>query len=88
MQYLETCLLIAEADRVLCHLVMVFYCLSPLGVQNETPLLPRICCYSWVVCLLGFWFRNAPLVANPISESIVFGLLFQNKLTHFTFLDA
>ena len=23
MQHLETCLLIAEADRVLCHLVMV-----------------------------------------------------------------
>ena len=25
MQHLETCLLIAEADRVLCHLVMVFF---------------------------------------------------------------
>ena len=24
MQHLETCLLIAEADRVLCHLVMLF----------------------------------------------------------------
>ena len=27
MQHLETCLLIAEVDRVLCHLVMFLNCL-------------------------------------------------------------
>ena len=78
IQHLETRLLIAEADRVLCHLVMVFYCLFPLDIQNETQVLPRIFCYSWLVCLLGFWFRNSPLVGNKISESIVF----KNELTH------
>ena len=51
MQHLETCLMIAEADRVLCH-VMVFI-FATGSVQNETQLLPR-CCYSWLVCLLGF----------------------------------
>ena len=31
-------------------------------------------CYSWMVCLLGFWLRNAPLVTveNPILDGIVF----------------
>ena len=38
MQHLETFLLIAEADRVLCHLV-TFNCLFPLDVQNEIQLL-------------------------------------------------
>ena len=48
MKHLETGLLIAEGDRVLCHLVMVFYCLFPLDIQNETRLLPRRFCYSWL----------------------------------------
>ena len=34
MQHLETCFLIAEADRVLCHLVM-FLTAFPLDVHNE-----------------------------------------------------
>ena len=58
--------------------------LFPLDVQNEIQLLPRIFCYSWLVRLLGFWLRNVLLVEIPISESIIF----KNKLTHFTFLDA
>ena len=31
-------------------------------------------CYSWMVCLLGFWLKNAPLikVENPILDGIVF----------------
>ena len=61
MQHLETFLLIAEADRVLCHLVM-FNCLFLLDVQNEIQLLSRFFCYSWLVCLLGFWLINVTLI--------------------------
>ena len=37
----------------------VFSCLSPLYVQNEIQLLSRVFCYSWPVCLLGFWLTNS-----------------------------
>ena len=62
--------LTAEADRVLCQLVMfltVFF-------QNEIQLLSRVFCYSWLVCVLVFWLRDASLVkvGNPISDGIVF----------------
>ena len=53
----------------------VFKCLSSLDVQNEIQLLSRFFSYSWLVCLLGFWLRNAQLVqviGNPISDGIVF----------------
>ena len=40
----------------------VFNCLFPLDVQNEIQLLSRVFCYSWLVCSLGFWLRNASLV--------------------------
>ena len=53
----------------------VFHCLFPLDVQNEIQLPSRLFCYSWLVCLLGFWLRNAPLVkviGYPISDGIVF----------------
>ena len=52
----------------------VFNCLFPLNVQNEILLLSRVFCYSWLVCLLGFWLRNTSLVkvGNPISDGIVF----------------
>ena len=52
----------------------VFNCLSPLNVQNEIQLLSRVFCYLWLVCLLGFWFRNTSLVkvGNPILDGIVF----------------
>ena len=40
----------------------VFNCLFPLDVQNEMQLLSRVFCYSWLVCLLAFWLRNASLV--------------------------
>ena len=39
----------------------VFNCLFPLDVQNEIQLLSRVSCYSWLVCLFGFWLRNASL---------------------------
>ena len=45
----------------------VFNCPLPLNVQNEIQLLSRVFCYSWLVCLLGFWLRNASL-----SDGIVF----------------
>ena len=85
MQRLETCLLIAEADRILCHLVMsltVFFYLMFQGAANKI-----ILCNSWLVCLLHFWLRNAPLVkviGNPISDGIVFKL----ELTHLPLLEA
>ena len=52
----------------------VFDCLFPLDVQNEIQLLSRVFSYSWLVCLLGFWLRNASLVKAyyPISDGIVF----------------
>ena len=51
----------------------VFNCLFPLDVQNEIQLLSGVFCYSWLVCLLGFWLRNPSLVkvGNPISDGIV-----------------
>ena len=57
MQHLETC-----GD--------VFNCLFPLNVQNEIRLLSRVLCYSWLICLLGFWLRNRSLVkvGNSISQ--------------------
>ena len=52
----------------------VFNFLFPLDVQNEIQLLSGVFCYSWLVCLLGFWLRNTSLVkvGNPISDGIVF----------------
>ena len=58
MQHLESCFtLTAEADRLLCQLVMFL-----LDVQNEIQLLSRVFCFPWLVCLLCFWLRNASLV--------------------------
>ena len=64
--------LTGQAERVLCQLVMF------LTVQNEIQLLSRVFCYSWLVCLLGFWLRNMSLVkvGNPISDGIVFVFVF------------
>ena len=52
----------------------VFNCLFPLDVQNEIQLLSRVFCYSWLVCLLVVWLRDASLVkvGNLISDGIVF----------------
>ena len=53
---------------------VVFNCLFPLNEQNEIQLPSRVICYSWLVCLLGFWLRNTSLVkvGNLISDGIVF----------------
>ena len=45
-----------------CVNLWCFNCLFPLDVQNEIQLLSRVFCYSWLVCLLNFWLRNAQLV--------------------------
>ena len=59
----------AEADRVLCQLVMFFFnCLFPPNVQSEIQLLSRVFCYSLVVCLLGFWLRNTSLWQSRKSD--------------------
>ena len=50
-------------------------------------LLSRIFCNLWLVCLLCFWLRNAPLVkviGNPISD----GIVFKNELNHLPLLEA
>ena len=54
----------------------VFNCLFLLDVRNEIQLLSRVFCYSWLVCLMGFWLRNTSLVKvrNPIWDGIVFVL--------------
>ena len=52
----------------------VFNCLFRLDVQNEIQLLSRFFCYSCLVCLLGFWLRNAACQSHwkPVSDGIVF----------------
>ena len=65
----------------------VFNCLFLLDVQNEIQLLSRFFWTSWLVCLLRFWLRNAPLVkviGNPISD----GIVFKNELTHLPLFEA
>ena len=91
MQRLESCLLIAGADRVLSGRFVsscdVLNCRCLLGVQSEIQLLSRLFCNSWLVCLLRFLFTNAPLVkvtGNPISD----GIVFKNELTHLPLLEA
>ena len=57
-----------ESTCDVCHCLFLPY------VQNEIQLLSGVFCYSWLVCLLGFWLRNTSLVkvGNPISDDIVF----------------
>ena len=62
MQYLESCLLWQLKLKSFVSISDVFNCLFPVDVQNEIQLLSRAFCYSWLVCLLGFWLRNASLV--------------------------
>ena len=60
--------LTAEADSFVstCD---VFNCFILLDVQNDIQLLSRVFCYSWLVCLLGFWLRNTSLVFRIASFS-------------------
>ena len=58
-----------------CIIVMFFPVFFHWMHKNEIQLLSTVFCYSsWLVCLLNFWLRNAPLVkvGNPISDDIFF----------------
>ena len=70
-------ILFAGADRVLCHLLMFLAVVSHCMYKMKYGCCKEFLCYSWLVCLLGFWLINAPLVK-----------VFENELTHFTMLDA
>ena len=59
-----------------------FNCLFLLDAQNEIQMLARFLSYSWLVCLLVFWLRNAPFVSHRKSD---FGWI---AFTHFPLLDA
>ena len=76
IQPLETCLLWQLKLTEFCVNLWCFisWCLFPLDVQNEIYSWSRVFCYSWLVCLLGFWLRNVSLlqVGDPISDGIVF----------------
>ena len=60
--------------RALSQLVMFLTVFFSLDVKNEIQLLSRVFSYSWLLCSLGFWLRNASLIKadNPISDGIVF----------------
>ena len=53
----------------------VFNFLFPLDVQNEIQLLSGVFCYLLLVCLLGYWLRNAP---HDKKKSGI--IVFKNKL--------
>ena len=74
MQHIESCLLNSWSWQSFVSTCDVFNCLFPLDVQNEIQLLSGVFCYSWLVCLLGFWLTNTSLVkvGNPISDVIIF----------------
>ena len=59
--------LTAEADRVLCQLVMFLI----LDVQNEIQLPSRVFCYSWLVCL--FVQITKPQTEKRLEVYWVFG---------------
>ena len=66
--------LTAEADRVLFQLVMFLTVFSLWMYKMKYSCYQESSVYSWLVCLLGFWLRNAPLVkfGNSISDGIFF----------------
>ena len=54
--------LTAEADRVLCQLVMFLSVFFHWMYKMKYSCYEESSCYSWLVCLLGFWLRSASLV--------------------------
>ena len=54
MQQVENCLLIAEANRVLCHLSMFLTAFFSLDLQNEIQLLSA--CYQDSSVIPGCFF--------------------------------
>ena len=61
MQHVETCLLWQQKLTEFC---VNLWCFSRSFSTECTKwnLLPRVFCYSWLVCFLGFWLRNTSLV--------------------------
>ena len=72
--------LTAEADRVLCQLVM-FLTAFFQWIYNEIQLLSRVFCYSWLVCLLGFGWVIRRLSKSEIRFRMA-------SFLFFTLLDA
>ena len=58
----------------LCQFVMFLTVFFHWMYKKKIKLLSKIFCYSWLVCLLGFWLRSTSLVkvGNPISDGVVF----------------
>ena len=87
MQHLETCLLIAEADRVLCHLAMV-YCLLFFRCRSFSlwwpltfPLFLTVVIYkiimffckrNWSACFFTFRFRSRSFSVIHVNVDIKF----------------
>ena len=66
--------LTAEANRVLYQLVMFLTVFFLWMYKMKYSCYQESSVYSWLVCLLGFWLRNASLdkFGNSISDGIVF----------------
>ena len=66
--------LTAGANRVLCQLVKFLTVFSLWKYKMKYSCYQDSSVYSWLVCLLGFWLRNASLgkFGNSISDGIVF----------------
>ena len=68
MPHLETCLLIAVADRVFCHLVVFltsfFHWMYKMKYSHYLD-------SSLIHCLVGLGLRNEPLVKDIGSDGIV-----------------
>ena len=62
--------LTAEANRVLCQRAMFLTVFFHWMYK-------RVFCYSWLVCLLGFWLRNTSIVkvGNPILDGTICKIL-------------
>ena len=53
MRHLRLCLLITEADRVLCHLVIFLRVFLHWIYKMRYSCYQHSFCYSWLACLLG-----------------------------------
>ena len=64
----------SEANRVLCQLVMFLTVFFLWMYKMKYSCYQESSVYSRLVCLLGFWLRNASLYkfGNSISDGIVF----------------
>ena len=74
MQYLETVYFDSWSWQCFVSTCDVFNCFFFSWIYKIKFSWSRVFCYSWLVCLLGFWFRNTSLVklGNSISNGIVF----------------